>query len=549
MLLASKDPGGMNDFFIHKFPFYNKFRDSKMILVILQIVLPMIAMLFVNELIKNRLSYAGDLLKKRFYVSCGVILGFFLLLYVSPSLSGDFKNDKSDKVRYGQLNQFNDGEFERSYINNPEKFKSFKSEVIAAREFIFKKDVGRALIFSLLILGLVYFIILKKPSVWIISGALLLLVSTDNIGVSLRYLNSDEDLDDRRGESQYIAALTAQNYLEESEELPPLNKYENSKLALLPPNIPKPSDYSILEGEKLNISNFDEKVGQYKKKMSSYYMFEDIKSEKTKNILAEFATLNLNSDYRVLWLGDPPIITPFNETQTSYYHKSIGGYHGAKLKRFQELVDFYISREYGLLFQYHSQMGPQIFRYTPILNMLNTKYVITNPDEGALFNPMSQGNAWYVSNIKSVKTADEEIQALGDSSIDLRTTAVIHKEFKNIKVPENIDSAKISLTKYGLNHLVYDAYSEFAGPVVFSEIYYPEGWNCYIDGKKVDDFRANYILRGVMVPAGKHKIEWKFEPKSMETGSLISGIGSALLILSCLAIFFIEIKNIKTADE
>ena len=181
--------------------------------------------------------------------------------------------------------------------------------------------------------------------------------------------------------------------------------------------------------------------------------------------------------------------------------------------------------------------------------MLNTRYVITKPDEEALFNPMVQGNAWHVSNIKTVNSADDEILSLRDSSIDLRTTAVVHKEFNNIKSPKNIDSAKISLNKYGLNHLVYDSYSEFAGPVLFSEIYYPEGWNCYIDGKKVDDFRANYILRGVMVPAGKHKIEWKFEPKSMETGSFVSGIGSVLLILSCLAIFFIEIKNIKTAAD
>ena len=90
----------------------------------------------------------------------------------------------------------------------------------------------------------------------------------------------------------------------------------------------------------------------------------------------------------------------------------------------------------------------------------------------------------------------------------------------------------------------------YASPVIFSEIYYPEGWNCYVDGKQVDVFRANYVLRGVMVPAGKHKIEWRFEPTSMETGSLVSGIGSVLLLFSCLAVFFVEMKyKLKSSDE
>ena len=139
-----------------------------------------------------------------------------------------------------------------------------------------------------------------------------------------------------------------------------------------------------------------------------------------------------------------------------------------------------------------------------------------------------------------VKNANEEMLALGDSSINLRNTAIISSDFKNIRPPKSVDSsAKIILTKYGVNTLQYSSNNKFTSPVIFSEIYYPEGWNCYVDGKQVDVFRANYILRGVMVPAGKHKIEWRFEPTSMETGSLISGIGSLLLILTCLTIFFV----------
>ena len=532
--LSSNDPGGMNDFFIHKFPLYNKFRDSKMILVLLQIIFPLLAILFMNALFNGRISFYK---KQKFYIAGGTLVVFFSLLYISPSMSGDFMTSEENKQFTKIL-----GEQEKPEVKT--YYNDLKNEIKEARKFLFKKDVGRALIFSLFILGLVYAVIIKKPSIWIVSGLLLFLVSIDNIGVALRYLSSDEDMNDKRGELQYISALTAQNYLEEGDELPVLNKYENAQLSQVPPGIPSKSDLSILNKEKTNISNFDKKVGQFKNKMSTYYLFEDIKSEKTKKMLAEFAVLNLNSDYRVLKLGNP-----FNETETSYYHKSIGGYHGAKLKRYQELVDFYIQREYALISQNASQFGPAVFQYTPILNMLNTKYCILNPNQDALQNPMAQGNAWFVSNVRTVKTVDEAMQALGDSSIDLRTTAVIHKDFKNIKTPSNIETAKISLTKYGLNHLEYAASSEFDGPAVFSEVYYPDGWNCYIDGKLVEHFRVNYILRGVMIPAGKHKIEWKFEPKSMETGSFVSGIGSVLLILSCLAIFFIEIKNIKTAAD
>ena len=530
MSLASNDPGGINDFFINKFPMYNKFRDSKMILVILQVLIPMLAILFVDGLLKGNNPFPK---KKKFFISGGSVLLLFAVLYISPGLSGDFMTSDENK----QFSQIID---EQKQPDAKNFWNDFRTEIKEARKFLFKKDVGRAFIFSIFILGLIYFIMLKRPSVWIVSGLVLLLVSIDNIGVSLRYLSSDEDVEDtRRGEGQRITALSAQGYLNENEELPVLKDYENSVLTQIPPQLASPSDLSILNREKSNISDFDKKVVQFKEKMGSYYLYEDIKSEKAINMLAEFAVLNLNSNYRVLRIGNP-----FAETQTSYYHKSIGGYHGAKLKRYQELIDFYIMDE-----QKNWQQN------TPILNMLNTKYFVYPIDDKGNNevrpNANAYGNAWFVENVKTVDNADQEMLALGDSNIDLRNTAVVHKEFKNIKAPKNIDSmATIRLIKYGLNHLKYSCKNEYASPVVFSEIYYPEGWNCYIDGKKVEDFRANYVLRGVMVPAGEHKIEWKFEPKSMETGSLISGIGSVLLILSCMAIFFVEIKDkLKSSND
>jgi len=236
-------------------------------------------------------------------------------------------------------------------------------------------------------------------------------------------------------------------------------------------------------------------------------IYEGITNDKSKTMIAEFAVLNLNTNYRVLTKGNP-----FNETQTSYFHKSIGGYHGAKLKRYQELVDFYIQREYALLFQNAANFGSSVFQYTPVLNMLNTKYFVADPNKEAITNPYTNGNAWFVETIKVVDNADQEMLALGDSTINLKSTAVINTDFKGIKSPRYFDNeARIELTKYGLNQLEYESVSSHSGPVIFSEIYYPKGWNCYIDGKVVVPFRANYVLRGVMVPEGKHKIVWKFE--------------------------------------
>jgi hypothetical protein len=374
-----------------------------------------------------------------------------------------------------------------------------------------------------------------------VSAGLLLLVSIDNIGISLRYLNSNESESGDR-QSEYVNALASAGYIDEVEELEPLEKYQNQALFALP-QIAGPSDYSVLNQEKGSITDFPNKVADFKKRMTNELIYEGVTSDKSKTMIAEFAVLNLNSNYRVL--TKRPRNDFFSETETSYFHKSIGGYHGAKLKRYQELFDFYILREYSLLSQNIAKFGSSVFQLSPVLNMLNTKYFVTDPNNEAIPNPFANGNAWFVENVKTVDNADQEMLALGDSTIDLKSTTVINiKDFKNVQAPEQFDSkATIELTKYGLNHLKYKSISSFTGPVIFSEIYYPKGWNCYIDGKLVETFRANYVLRGVMVPKGKHEIIWKFEPDSMKTGSLISGIGSTLLIITCLVVFFFEIRT------
>ncbi len=211
-------------------------------------------------------------------------------------------------------------------------------------------------------------------------------------------------------------------------------------------------------------------------------------------------------------------VSTFQDASTSYFHKSLGGYHGAKLRRYQELIDHHISKR-----------NPQV------LNMLNTKYIIgmgENRVPEVQINMAALGNAWFVNNLKMVNNADEEIDAL--TAFFPENTAVVDKRFaKDLEgFAFRADStARIELTEYQPNKLKYAFESTVDQLTVFSEIYYDKGWNAYVDGKKVSHFRADYVLRAMVVPAGKHEIEFRFEPKVFAIGEKVSFASSLLLIL------------------
>lgn len=216
-------------------------------------------------------------------------------------------------------------------------------------------------------------------------------------------------------------------------------------------------------------------------------------------------------------------VSPFNDASTSYFHKSIGGYHGAKLRRYQEIIEHHLTK---------GNMN--------VFNMLNTKYFIV-PDQNKQPQPQvnfeALGNAWFVRDVKMVKNADEEINAL--HTFRPKETAIVDQRFESfIKgVSINYDStATISLKSYSPNNLVYESNAGKDQLAVFSEIYYDKGWKAYIDGKEAPHFRVDYILRAMMVPAGKHSIEFKFHPKVYYTGEKISLASSSLLILAVLAV-------------
>ena len=258
-------------------------------------------------------------------------------------------------------------------------------------------------------------------------------------------------------------------------------------------------------------------------------------------------------DYRVLNLAS----NTFNENETSFYHKSIGGYHPAKLRRYQEMIDAYIEPEMQHLMPAIAQAagdmtkvnGDSIF---PVLNMLNTKYFIVGLQNGQTVpvqNPYANGNAWFVDKISYVDNANEEIDAVG--KLNLRHEAVADKKFEAQlgKATPETSTDLITLKAYEPNHLVYNVTSKNGGIIVFSEVYYP-GWTATVDGQQAELGRANYILRALNVKPGKHEVVLDFHPASLRKteGIAYASYGVLALILA-LGIFIEWKKRKETAVE
>lgn len=611
-LLASNDPGGLNDIFINKVPMYNKFRDSKMILAILQVIVPALGILFLDRFffgridstvtnqnnvkgfrrIKQESKIAGvstglavyfnkdvklvrslliatsfffglgaivyvsmwistkidesenivysDLYGTKSFLVSGMAIVVLLLanLYYFPSLSGDFITADETKM-FAEYSK-NAGPDQVSMING------VKQGLIEVRQSIYQADMGRSILLVLLGLGIFIFASRSKTSNYILIGVIGLLVTYDNISVCKRYLNNEEE-----------------GGLYES--------YETKEEAATPV-MPSVSDISILKQEVGKINGFDSKVSSLKEKMKSSIYYNDLEDEEMLGVIASFGVLNLNTDYRVLSFNNP-----FAETTTSYFHKSLGGYHGAKLKRYQQLVDFYVMDEMDAVNQainlakndklryYATQFPitdstakaifdtikvtevalPDTFR---VLNMLNTRYVIADRNVDAVKNTGAYGNAWFVKKIIPAKNSDEEMLAIKKLNA-LEECVVQTNKFKLNKTAFKVDTnATVKMVSYGTNELRYQANSKTEMPLIFSEIYYPEGWNCYVNNKLVPQFCANYVLRGIILPSGKSDIVWKFEPKSYATGTTLASVGSILVLLLVFGAGFMTLRDSKTEN-
>ena len=257
-------------------------------------------------------------------------------------------------------------------------------------------------------------------------------------------------------------------------------------------------------------------------------------------------------DYRVLNMAS----NTFNENETSYYHKSVGGYHPAKLRRYAEMIEAYISPEMQKAMKAVAETGGDMTKVNgdsifPVLNMLNTKYFIM-PLQGGQTVPVQNlyayGNAWFVDKVSYAENANEEIDKVG--KINLRHEAVADAKFKQQlgeSVPQD-DTSIVKLTQYKPNNLTYEVTSNKGGVIVFSEIYYP-GWTATIDGQPAELGRVNYILRALNVKPGTHKVVLDFHPTSLKTTETIAYVGYGVLLILLLAGLFFEWKKNKVTEK
>ncbi len=518
------------DIFFNYFPGYNKFRTVSMILVITELTTVLLAFLALNKILKNPKIINEN--KIGFYVALASTAGISLLFYIMPETFFSF------------LNQQDQSQLISAQQNNPQQAAAYQAmfnEIAQLRINIFKADSIRSFIFVILAAALIWVYSIKKFNKAIVYVGLGILILFDMVGVDRRYLND--------------------------------NHYERKPRKQVPYRI-TPADIQILNDKEL--------------------------------------------DYRVY----NTTVSPFNDASTSYYHKSIGGYHGAKLRRYQDLIE------------HHLSVGNM-----EVLNMLNTKYFIVGGQgqaPTAQKNPNRLGNAWFAKRIQFVPNADQEIIHLGkviqlkalgnidnlsvygrklknidtvlitspikigdNSSLNLsrlpigengvyilgndpqnndsnfidiseipggnllgkklfETKVIFNFKAKDIAVVNDkfksyfdnnkfnyLPSATINLTEYEPNHLKYATHAQSPQLAVFSEIYYDKGWNAYIDGKPAEYIQADYVLRSMVIPAGDHIVEFKFEPKSYYYGTKITFASSLILILLVGGVLFFEIKGKK----
>lgn len=611
MLSWGKNFMGLTDFFIDYVPGYAKFRTVTIVLVMVELIVAVMGMVFLEYLIRNREQFKTN--KKSLLISSGAIFVFLILLKVI-GLKDGFTNDLDKKQEaeyetsiYNQLMEMgpertmsqlnldlnNEQQLDAFITQQKSSFQETMDSVKKVRASVFNDSMNRTLIFAFFTLVIILVFVMTSLSVNLFAVAMLVLLLVDIVPVANDYLGKQEE----NGESKY--------YVDGNEKEYPMS----ATLA----------DLQIMDKEVSNNTFIASKVKETESKALTFAQDKGFSSIATANYVdaKKFQTLNEYTNYRVF---EPQ--GGFNSSRASYFHKSLGGYHGAKLRNIQNLIEFQLYAGNNKVF-----------------DMLNVKYIIQGNGSNSSIqeNPNAAGNAWLVKSVTSVETPNDEIRALGmkfeiknsgqgkllingkesteasiygaeDIKYVLAGADTINVEITN-GIPEGLetefvmdskgktsfimpqvfenDTARnsflklanvkavkdfhvkdeaimlsseakklsqrnftaegtVKMTSYAPNHLVYEADLKDKQMVVFSEIYYSEGWKLLVDGKQQDILKVDYLLRGAEIAGGKHKIEMIFELDSFKKTNVISLISSlALFVLLGLGLFIKNRKNKK----
>lgn len=510
MLAWGKNFMGLTDFFLDYVPGYHKFRAVTIILAITELVFPLLGFLFLKKVYDDPDFLISQ--KKKFFAVSGSLVGLLILFLAIPDTFFSF-------LSTNEANAFNAAMGGNAGVDVLNYAEALKAERIAN----FRSDTFRSLAFIVLGIGLIWAFANKKVKTPVLIGGLALLVLVDLWGVDKRYLSNEK-----------VRGKFVQ-----------WQPKEETKSAFVASTV----DLEILKREEQNNPRLTDAINE---SVNTFRAGQKTKGKADANQIndVKFSALRFNTDYRVL-----PMQGTFQDARTAYFHKSIGGYHGAKLKRIQEVYDFHISKELSAIIN-ALQNDPTVDKVNrtlsnnTALNMLNAKYIIYNNDAPPMENPFALGSAWFVEDLVKVQNADQEIMELGE--INVRSEAVVDERFADqiggFKFQDAAD-ARIAVETHLPNYIKYMYESPVPQATIFSEIYYAAGWNAYLDGNKVDYFRANYLLRGMIIPEGEHTIEFKFEPQTYATANTVSSIFTILVLLLLAFGFWNERKKGSTESE
>lgn len=454
------------DLFIYYVPLYNKFRAPVSILAVSAILLSLFAVYTLY-----RIKQSPELLVKKaklsvfkkpkpvyMIVSAGLLI-FLLLNIAFPELFNSYISD-AEKAQFSSLR------------NQPNVANQLDGIIAALKEFrigVFRADLWRTFLFVALVTGLLFLYSKKKIKPTILVMSIIVLAIIDFWAVSRRYVPLEQ--------------FSRRSLVEEAYQLSDVDK-------------------QIYEHQLNTVPGLEEKLNEAQER------FEP-ENEEEENRLTTYV-INKHSHYRVFNTTQ----SPFQENVTSSAHRSVGGYHAVKLRRYQDMIEHHLSN-----------MNREV------LDMLNTKYIITA--NGLQINRDALGAGWFVDSIKWVDNSNDEILALND--INTSTTAVLREDridnFPSFSKTDVGEEANISLEEYSPDNLIYSVKTPEDKLVVFSEVYYPD-WEVYIDGQKSEIYRANYILRAVVVPEGEHKVEFKFHPNYYYTSNTFSKYAFYVLVLA-----------------
>lgn len=595
---------GLTDFFLDHVPGYNKFRAVTIILVVVELCIPVIGVLFLDLLVKER-----ELLKQKkklFLITSGAVISVLFLIKIIGL--GDNYTSKNDQAQIdnvsasirSQLSGMDPAQLKQQYnldVTNPQQMEQFVQQqslpylegfdgIKKVREAIFHSSMNRSLLFAICALGLLALLVYTGyKAEWIIIG-LVVFTALDLIPVANNYLGSQEQ---GNGYKYWTEAANTEY-----------------------PMIASAADYQILEAESSNSPTLKREIIKATQEGTAKANELELSGGPKTNVIDayKFAALNRNSNYRVFDVNGG-----FNSSNSSYFHKALGGYHGAKLRNIQNIFDFHLSKSNYKVF-----------------DMLNVKYFIQG--QQAQPNPTALGNAWFVKSVTKKATPNEEILALGAEfqisneakgslivNGSSKTSATVHsadklqyvlqndtldvplssgitegmealfvmdingktnlvpiqtlamdtaKSFlKLVKIKNNNDfdpkneaivlndvytkigkskftgEGTIQMTAYAPNKINYSSNSSDEQLAVFSEVYYPEGWKATIDGKEVDIIKVDYLLRGLKLPKGKHAIEFTFDLPKYHQAGMISSIASILIILGIGFGIYTDVKKRK----